>query len=104
MTTPNFFDDFLSDNPDILYQARRPRSPRAGRGGNFLDYWRGRQGDVYQEYLGGIGRTAMSGQVPTQTFNSYLDDYDWDNYWTQLSPGRRGSRSSRFAPRIKYTL
>jgi hypothetical protein len=104
MATPGFYDDFLEDEPDILFQASRPQTRGPGVGGNFLDYWRGRTRDVYQDYLGGLGRQALAGQEPTGSFQSFLGDYPWQDFWRSLSPSQRGDRSSTLAPRLRYNF
>jgi hypothetical protein len=106
MTTRNgfSFDDFLEDNPDILYGGLRPQAQMSGLGSNFLDYWRRRGGNVRQDYLGGIGRTALLGQDPTQTFQSFLRDYDFSGRYRGLSPSQRGESRNILTPRIRYNL
>jgi hypothetical protein len=104
MTTPGFFDDFLEDNPDILFEARRPQIAQAGLGESFLNYWRGRQGDVWRRYLGSIGTSALSGQEPTTTFQSFLSDFSFQDQFRRLSPQGRGQSTSVLAPRIRYNL
>jgi len=98
-----FLDAFLEDNPNILYQALRPGESAPGFGNSFIDYWRGRQGDVWNDYLGDIGRTVLGGEEPTQTFRSYLGDYDWMGYWRGLNPGQRGSQGSQ-TPRLRWFI
>lgn len=104
MTTQGFYDDFLEDNPNILYNAVRPVTTAPGRGRSFLDYWRGQQGNVYQDYLGGLGRTALSGQEPTQTFQSFLGDFDFEGFYRGLSPTQRRGGQRAAAPRPRYLL
>jgi hypothetical protein len=93
----NFLDSFLDDNPNIVFEAMRPRT--ASRG--FTDYWRGRYGTVLGDYFGSIGQTARSGQIPTQSFQSYVGEYPWRDYWESLSPGARGERPSLYSPRLR---
>lgn len=81
----NDFPAWLEESPDILYRALLP-----GGTNPFLDYWRSQYGRVYNDYLGGLGRTAIAGQVPNQTFADYLNTYGFNNQWQSLSPGQRG--------------
>ena len=101
MTTRGFFNDFLEDKPDILSSALRPQTPSPGFGNNFLDYWRRRQGDLYQDYLGGLGQTALAGNEPTQTFQSFLRDFPFQQRFQGLSPSQRGSQA---APPLRFNL
>jgi hypothetical protein len=103
MATPYDFSEFLGAEPDILYEARRPQTQRAGLGRNFLDFYRSRFDNVRNQYFGNIGRTMESEETPTQTFSSFLDDFDWAGRFRQLSPMQRGDRSA-LAPRIRYNF
>jgi hypothetical protein len=104
MTTRPFLSEFLEDRPDILFQAMRPQDQGPGRGRSFLDYWRGRQGNVWDDYLGSIGKAALAGEIPTQTFQSFLGDYPWQQYWSALSPSQRGDRSGLLTPQLRWNL
>jgi hypothetical protein len=103
-TQRDILDEFLEDNPNLLFQAHRPQTTSPGFGGGFLDYWRGRQGDVYNEYLGDIGRTALRGETPTGSFTSFLSNYDFRDRFSAQSPRERGNRIGSFAPRLRYNL
>jgi hypothetical protein len=88
------FSGFLEDNPSILTEALRPRQTSPGFGSSFLDYWQGRHGNVWNDYLGSIGRSALSGEEPTQSFTDFAGNYNWMDYWRQLSPTQRGTQRS----------
>lgn len=100
MPNMDFLRAFLEETPDILYGAMRPQWGSF----NFGDYWRRQQGDIYGDYLGGLGRTALGGQIPTQTFTNYLTNYPWLSRYMGLPPEERGERQSRFAPRMRWSL
>ena len=96
----DFLGLFLEENPDILYAAMRPQTG----GYNFMDYWRRQQGNVWGDYLGSLGRTALAGQEPNQSFTSYLTGYPWLQQWMGLGPEQRGERQQRFAPQLRWNL
>jgi hypothetical protein len=93
-------DSFLEDNPNILFEALRPQT--ASR--SFTDYWRGRYGSVLGDYIGGIGRTALKGTIPTEKFQDFVGEYPWTAYWEGLSPSARGERPSMYAPRTRWNM
>ena len=104
MPENSFLSAFLEDNPNMLYQAMRPQQQGAGMGRSFMDYWRGQQGNVWEDYLGSLGRTALGGEIPTQSYQSYLTGLPWMQRWQQMSPGQRKERPSLFSPRLRWNL
>jgi len=94
-----FLSEFLEDNPDLLYQAMRPRGSRT-----YADYFRTRQPQVTADYMGSIGRTAMEGQIPTQSYRDYLQNYPWRGEYLGQSPGARGEQPGLYAPRLKWNV
>ena len=90
--------DFLEDSPDILYQARRPMRGST----NFVNYWRARQGDVWGDYMGALGRQALAGITPTMSRTQFLGSYPFAQRYNELSPFQRGTQTSRFRPRLRF--
>ena len=100
----DFLKDWLEETPDVLYGAMRPWQLGAGRGYNFLDYFRGQQGNIYGDYLASLGRTALGGEAPTQTYGGYLEGFPWLQRYLGLSPEQRGEQPSRFAPTLRWMV
>ena len=98
----DFLSAFLADNPGMLFQAMRPQA--LSYGSNFLDYWRGQQGNVWGDYLGLLGKEALGGNVPNLSYQSFLGNYPWLQRWFQMSPEERGERPSLFAPRLRWMM
>lgn len=92
--------DFLEGEPDILYESLRPMRGSTG----FINYWRARQGDVWGDYMGALGRTALAGIVPSLTYTQFLNAYPFSQRFDQLSPRRRGTETARFRPRLRYNV
>jgi hypothetical protein len=95
-----FLDAFLDDNPNIAFEALRPQT--ASR--SFTDYWRGRYGNVYGDYLGSTGRQALAGNIPAQGVTEFLGQYPWESYWQGLSPSARGERPNLYSPRLRWNV
>ena len=95
---------FVEDDPNIAYSALRPQELGAGRGWNFLDYWRNQQGRVWREYQGALGKLALAGQAPSLRYTDFLGRYPWMDYWQQMPPEQRGERASLFGPRMRWNI
>jgi hypothetical protein len=92
--------NFLEDSPDILFQALRPMRGSS----SFVNYWRARQGDVFRDYLGGLGRQALSGVTPSGTQTQFLQNYPFLQRFNELGPSARGTQTSRFNPRVRFNV
>ena len=126
----NWLDDFLEDNPQLLYLGARPRGrtnvdaaspgrspvtaitraefnpyPLAGSR-RFGDYWLGQGSTLYNEYLADLSRGAMGGTVPpaSATFGNFLGKFPWLQRWYEMTPTERGMGTSRFAPQVRWQL
>ena len=95
-----FLADFLEDNPNLLFQGLRPRGPSR----TFSEFFRQRQPEIENRFLGGLGRTALSGQVPTQTFQDFLRNFDFRADFLSRSPRARGENRSLLAPRLLWNI
>ncbi len=91
---PNdYWSGFLQDNPDILYYGMLPKTGPQ----NFLNYWRGQYGNVYNNYLGDLGRSALGGNMPNTSFYDYLLQNPIARDWQKLTSGQRGERQPMMA-------
>ena len=100
VANPNIWNtEFLEDNPIHAYNAYRPqRGVSVGYEGaprSFFDYFRNRQGQTEQEFIGERGRLARSGQPPNLGNVDFLADYPWLQRWMSLTPEERGVRSAQ---------
>ena len=91
---------FLEDNPTLLYQALRPQS----RSRSFADFFRDRQPQIEQDYLGNMTRDLLSGGTGNQTFQDFLRNYNFRADYLSRSPRARGMDFSQFAPRLRFNL
>ena len=98
---PNPFAAFLEGDPKVAFFAQQPRfgaSPRQQR------YFRGQFQDMYDRYLGELGRQAAGGKTPTRKFTDFLQDIDFDWEYGMLSPRQRGVQLGQFAPPVRWFL
>jgi hypothetical protein len=84
----NTWAPFLEDNPDILFKAKIPDGSR-----NFSDYYLSQYNNIYNKYLGGLGKAMLAGTDPNQTFSDYLNQFNFKNNWSSLTPWGRGLRN-----------
>ena len=92
--------DWLEDYPQAAYGAYQPKTGSR----SFLDYWRGQQSNVYDQYMGQLGQMAKAGQAPSMNLTDYLGSYPWLQKWFEQSPQQRGERPSLFSPNVRWQL
>ena len=100
-TEPPDFDweDILKEEPQLAYfgqQQRFGRSPVQKR--FFKDQFQ----QVFNRYLGQLGQQVQQGQDPTLQFSDYMKDFDFNRYFGDIEPSRRGFFPSRTAPRTRF--
>jgi len=92
MTTPNPWQDFLEEEPEIAYFGHQDQF--GGRPAQ-NQYYQGAYQDVYNQYRGQLGSQALGGQDPTTLWTDFLSDFNFRDQFNQLSPSRRGETESR---------
>ena len=89
---------YVEDDPDIAYNALRPQ-----QGSNsFLEYWRKRAKEVWEEYQGRLGTMALAGTDPSLEYVDFLQNYQWQPRYAELGPEGRESLGSGFAPGLRW--
>ena len=83
--TDNIWKYWLEDTPQALYGAMLPGGTMP-----FQKYWKGQYGNVYQDYMGQLGKQALQGQAPSTLFSDYLGKYPFSQYWDLMSPRAKG--------------
>jgi hypothetical protein len=98
--SPDFdWEDILADEPQLAYfgqQQRFGRSPVQKR--FFKDQFQ----QVFNRYLGQLGEQVQGGQAPSLRFGDYMKDFDFNRYFGDIEPSRRGFFPSRTAPRTRF--
>jgi len=90
---------WLEEFPSAQYGASIPKGTPS-----FMDYWRGQQGRVQQEYMTTLGQQAMGGEPPSMRFGSFLENYPFMQRYQMMSPQRRGLSYGRFAPSLRWRV
>ena len=98
-TLPNPFLSFLEDEPEAAFfsfQNQFGGSPRQRQviGGQFSN--------IFNQYRGQLGRQARSGQQPTGTFEQFLGNFDFDDFFGNLTASQRGGSRGGFAPPTRF--
>ena len=86
MTQFNPYAGFLEEEPGAAYfsywdKFGGPRDSQRQRG-----YFGSRFSDIYNQYLGDLGRQARGAVEPTGSFNDFLGGFDFDAWYRQQSP------------------
>ena len=108
----NYYADLLEGTPQTAYYSSAPfgagSTTESPWGGGYApaaqQYWSGQYGNVFNQYLGNIGRSLRSGQDHEVSFTEYLDQYPFMQRYSSLSPSMRpgGSGASRYSPTTRY--
>lgn len=105
MTTPNPFLDFLDFDETGRRAAFFGRSEQFGRSQQQRNFYQNAFSELYNNYLGNLGRQAIGGNQPTGTFNDYLGGLDYDTYYRQQVPYRERTQGfSSFVPATQWRV
>ena len=109
----NIWQDILAYEPEALYRGlldiknpkyflKRFQAQRGSIGSqSFLDYWRSQYGNQYGNYMGQLGKMALTGQTPNLSFYDYLMQNPLEQQWQQLAPWTRGERQT---PSLRWMI
>ena len=102
MATSTFpFLDWMNDQPEVGYFAALGR---AGVPPAMQRYFQGQQGNIYNQYLGALGRQAQSGQNPSLQFTDYLAQNPFTERYAQLPWGTRNPNAGAFNPSTRWVV
>ena len=77
-------------------------SPQVGSA-NYLDYWRNKQSDLFDQFIGAQGTLARQGVSPASlSQTSFLQTYPFYDEWMKLAPSMKGTTRGRFAPQTTW--
>lgn len=66
-------------------------------------YFQGQFQNIYNEFLGKQGRALQGGQLPSQSFTQFLEQFPFTQRYTALPPEMSGRGISGFAPRVQFS-
>ena len=66
-------------------------------------FFQGQFQNVYNEFLGNQGRALQGGQLPSQTFSQFLEQFPFTQRYSALPPEMSGRGVSGFAPRVRFS-
>ena len=66
-------------------------------------YFQGQFQNIYSDFLGRQGRALQGGQLPSQTFTQFLQQYPFTQRYAALPPELTGRTLGSFAPRVQYS-
>ncbi len=90
LTQSNPYLPFMQEQPQAMFNAFIPQTGNQ----NFLDYWKSQYGNQYGNYMGQLGRQALSGNAPTLNFEDYLSQFPFMQQWYSMNPSQRGERTA----------
>ena len=95
----------INESPSLAFATFGPvrGNPRfANRSSNFLSAFN--QSDLFREFQAAQGQQIVSGDDPTLTFGSFLQNVPFWRRFLDLDPRERGERPGNFAPRLRFNL
>ena len=66
-------------------------------------YFQGQFQNIYNDFLGQQGRALQGGQLPSQPFTQFLQQYPFTQRYAALPPELSGRTLGSFAPRVQYS-
>ena len=66
-------------------------------------YFQGQFQNIYNDFLGQQGGALQGGQLPSQTFTQFLQQYPFTQRYAALPPELTGRTLGSFAPRVQYS-
>ena len=92
-------EDFLGADPQLEYFSFQDQF---GRGQKQRDYFKSQFSDILNQFRGSLGSTLQQGNIPTNTFSDFLENYNFGQQFGQIAPSMRGATTSRFAPTSRF--
>ena len=108
MTMQNPWLDFLESYETgrrAAYFSRRDQFGGPNRSQRQTSYYENAFSDLYDRYLGTLGLQIRQGQMPTQQWNPYLENFNWDqNYQENVPYSTRQAGQSGFTPQVRWDV
>ena len=107
------FGDFDFTNPFADFLEAEPRAAYFGLGGQGQStpygssprerqFFQGQFQNMYNQYMGGLGRELGEGKLPTQRFGEFLQDFPYSQQFQALPPSMRGAGVGQYAPQARF--
>ena len=105
MTTFNPFASFLEDRPEATYFSYGDRFGGAQQNPRQQRFYSKQFSDIFNQYLGALGKQIRAGLPPSEKFNDFLGGFDFDDWYRkQQSSQERNLGSSGFAPSLQWKI
>jgi hypothetical protein len=65
-------------------------------------YFQSQFQNIYNEFLGNQGRALQGGQLPSQSFTQFLEQFPFTQKYSALPPEMSGRGISGFAPKVQF--
>ena len=93
----NPYLDYLQESPEWAYYSsptifqQNMRAPEK-------KYLQGQFQSTYQDFMGTLGQQARAGQMPSMSFQDYLEESPFTKRYSALTPQQAGRTTGRFSP------
>ena len=98
---PSFLDpsDILGESPQATFFSFQDRF---GDGQNQRRFFQNQFTPIFNQFLGNLGQDLRQGQQPTDTFENFLENFNFGERFAGLAPSIRGATTQRFAPPARF--
>lgn len=105
MTQFNPFAEFLEQEPRTAYFSRSNQFGGPQRSQRQAGFFQNAFSDLYNQYLGSLGKQARAGMMPTGRWNDFMEGIDFDDFYRQRVPyQQRNQGGSDFAPPTHWRI
>ena len=105
MTQFNPWAEFLEQEPKAAYFSRSNQFGGPQRSQRQTGFYQNAFSDLYNQYLGSLGKQARAGIMPTGGFNDFMGGIDFNDYYRQQVPyQQRNQGYSDFVPPTRWRL
>ena len=99
------FSGYLEAEPSSAYYSYSGEFGGPGKSPKQAGYYQNSFTDIYNDYLGQLGSQVRGGGVPTNQWNDYLGDFDWDTWYRQHQTyEQRNPNRSSFSPQTSWRI
>jgi hypothetical protein len=98
---PSFLDpsDILGESPQATFFSFQDQF---GDGQTQRRFFQNQFTPIFNQFLGTLGQDLRQGQLPEQTFESFLETFNFGEQFARLAPSIRGATTQRFAPPARF--
>lgn len=97
--TPNVFQDFLEEEPNLAFQSALQRGNLTP---NQLQFFQSQRNNIFDRFEGLLGQQIQQGELPNLRFNDFINDFDFNREFQLTPQSQRPGSGNRLNPRTTF--